>query len=282
MIPLEDLYSDILSKAIRGRDMGYEQAAKSAGVNWADVTKLKDGHFRPGDEPALRKLALVAQLDADALVASALNLWQPAPVEWPQGFEMYSSPYKNGIVVNSFLLWDADSHLAVAFDTGTDCDAMLDTIEKNKLQLHTILLTHSHGDHILELDRLMHKTGCTRAFIGAREPIDGVQATVKEGDSWQIGRFKISALETSGHSVGGITYVVEGLRAGQLFALVGDSIFAGSMGGGMVSYPDALENNIRKILTLPGNTVLCSGHGPLTTVAEEKAHNPFFAALFRS
>jgi len=58
--------------------------------------------------------------------------------------------------------------------------------------------------------------------------------------------------------------------------VVGDSMFAASMGGGMVSYKDALENNIQKILTLPDDTILCPGHGPLTTVGEEKVNNPFF------
>jgi glyoxylase-like metal-dependent hydrolase (beta-lactamase superfamily II) len=60
-------------------------------------------------------------------------------------------------------------------------------------------------------------------------------------------------------------------------AIVGDSIFAGSMGGGNVSYGDALKNNIEQILTLPPDTVLCPGHGPLTSVGEELKNNPFFA-----
>jgi len=60
-------------------------------------------------------------------------------------------------------------------------------------------------------------------------------------------------------------------------AVVGDSLFAGSMGGGNVSYRDALQNNIDKILTLRDETIICPGHGPMTTVAEEKKHNPFFA-----
>ena len=54
-------------------------------------------------------------------------------------------------------------------------------------------------------------------------------------------------------------------------------MFAGSMGGGGVSYPDALKNNIQQILTLPANTILCPGHGPLTSVGEEQRNNPFFA-----
>jgi glyoxylase-like metal-dependent hydrolase (beta-lactamase superfamily II) len=49
------------------------------------------------------------------------------------------------------------------------------------------------------------------------------------------------------------------------------------MGGGMVSYEEALRTNRENILTLPDDTVICPGHGPLTTVGEEKQHNPFFA-----
>ena len=72
-----------------------------------------------------------------------------------------------------------------------------------------------------------------------------------------------------------MTYVIEGLK--RPVAIVGDSLFAGSMGGGSVSYEDALQNNLKKILTLPDETMLCPGHGPMTTVGEEKVHNPFFA-----
>ncbi len=50
------------------------------------------------------------------------------------------------------------------------------------------------------------------------------------------------------------------------------------MGGGGISYETVLQTNRKKILSLPGQTILCPGHGPLTTVAEQKIHNPFFAA----
>ena len=72
-----------------------------------------------------------------------------------------------------------------------------------------------------------------------------------------------------------MTYVVTGLS--RPVAIVGDSLFAGSMGGGNVSYDDALRNNREKILTLPDETIVCPGHGPLTTVGKEKRDNPFFA-----
>ena len=92
--------------------------------------------------------------------------------------------------------------------------------------------------------------------------------------TFRAGALKIETRQTSGHSAGGITYVISGLP--RPVAVVGDAIFAGSMGGGAVSYTDALRNNRNKIFTLPNEAVLCPGHGPLTTVGEEKLHNPFF------
>jgi len=62
---------------------------------------------------------------------------------------------------------------------------------------------------------------------------------------------------------------------------VGDALFAGSMGGGMVSYDDALRNICEQVMTLPDDTIICPGHGPMTSVGEEKRHNPFFAHRVR-
>ena len=89
-----------------------------------------------------------------------------------------------------------------------------------------------------------------------------------------MGSLSLRSLHTYGHSVGGTTYLVDGLE--KPVAISGDSLFAGSMGGGMVSYQDALQNNREKIMTLPGETIVCPGHGPMTTIDEERRHNPFF------
>ena len=69
--------------------------------------------------------------------------------------------------------------------------------------------------------------------------------------------------------------MIEGLD--KPVAIVGDALFASSMGGGKVSYLDALRTTRNEILSLPDSTILCPGHGPLTSVAEELEHNPFFA-----
>ena len=75
-------------------------------------------------------------------------------------------------------------------------------------------------------------------------------------------------------SIGGLTYQITGLE--KPVAIVGDAIFAGSMGGGMVSYKNALRTNKEKVMTLPDETIICPGHGPVTTVGEERENNPFF------
>jgi glyoxylase-like metal-dependent hydrolase (beta-lactamase superfamily II) len=142
----------------------------------------------------------------------------------------------------------------------------------NGIKIQMILLTHAHPDHIADLARLKSVTQAA-AFVCKLEPIDGAE-TFEVSRKFTVGPLKIDTRQTSGHSRGGVTFVVAGLP--NRIAVVGDSIFASSMGGGGVSYEDALRNNREQILTLPDDTILCPGHGPLTTVGQEKEHNPFF------
>jgi glyoxylase-like metal-dependent hydrolase (beta-lactamase superfamily II) len=210
-------------------------------------------------------------LKARALIESGKESWQPAPVKL-DGFAQFNTPYED-MTVNSYLAWDTATGAAIAFDTGADCSGMLALLAEKKLTLKLILLTHTHGDHILELDRLKEKTGAP-AFVGEREPLEGAE-TFAAGRMFEVGAMTILSRLTWGHSKGGITYVVSGLP--RPVAVVGDAVFAGSMGGGGVSYAAALETNRSEILSLAPETILAPGHGPLTTVAEELAHNPFFA-----
>src|SRR5207302_10920823 len=158
---------------------------------------------------------------------------------------------------------------------GADCSAMLKRIEDEGVTLKLILLTHAHPDHVADLRRLRKATGAP-VYISELEPEEGAQS-IPEGKHFKIGTLAIEARLTSGHSPGGTTYFVTGLS--RPIAVVGDSLFAGSMGGGNVSYGDALRNNREKILMLPDETIVCPGHGPLTTVGKEKRENPFFAEV---
>jgi hydroxyacylglutathione hydrolase len=177
------------------------------------------------------------------------------------------------MAVNAYLVWDPASRAAAVFDTGADCTEIVRFANQEKLSVKLILLTHAHSDHVADLPRLREETG-GQVFAPARESVPGAE-TIDEGKRFRLGKLEIDTRLTWGHSRGGMTYVVTGL--GRPIAIVGDSLFAGSMGGGNVSYDDALRNNLEKILTLPDETIICPGHGPMTTVGEEKIHNPFFA-----
>lgn len=268
-IPLEDTFADVIGKAQRGLNLTDADLEARAEIAESDLIVLRGGHF---DEPVIRSLAPVLRLNAEALVALGAGTFIPAAITL-RGLECFNTPFDD-MTVNSYLVWDEATREAAAFDTGADATQMLEFLNTHGLRLKFLFLTHTHGDHILELDRLVEKTGAS-AFVGNREPaLDGAEA-FEAGKSFAFGRFDIGTRLTWGHARGGITYVVRGLE--QPLAIVGDAVFAGSMGGGGVSYADALSTNRAEIMTLPDETILACGHGPLTTVGEQKISNPFLA-----
>jgi hydroxyacylglutathione hydrolase len=266
-IPLEDSFADIIGKAMRGLKFTDAHAAELAGVTAGAINQLRDGEW---DEATARKVAPILGLKADALADLGNRAWTPNPVGI-EGLAQFNTVFED-MTVNAYLVWDPVSKEAVAFDTGTDIGGQLKLIAEKNLHLSLILLTHTHGDHIFDLDRLKEKTGAP-AFVSLHEPLEGAES-FDAGRKFSAGGLEIESRLTWGHSKGGITYVVSGLS--RPLAIVGDAMFAGSMGGGGVSYPDALATNRAEILTLPKETILCPGHGPLTTVGEQKVHNPFF------
>ncbi len=266
-IPLEDNFNDILGKAQRGLKLTTAQLAKQTSVSEADIVAVKSGK---ANEPVLRKLAPALNLSPDRLIAAAQKSWYPAAKEI-SGLACFNTPFED-YKVNAYLVWDPKTKQAIAFDTGSDCSGMLQLAQQKNLKITLILITHTHTDHIFELDRLKQATAAP-AFVCQLEPTDGAEPFAA-GKKFQVGNLGIESRQTSGHSSGGITFVVHGLE--KPVAIVGDAMFAGSMGGGMVSWADALRNNRQQILTLPDETLLCCGHGPLTTVGEEKKNNPFY------
>ena len=273
MIELEDNFSDIVGKAQRGLEISDSELARKSGANMHAIRKVRDGQF---DEATVRAIAPALNLDADALVELGQGKYKPSAIDNFDGLAQFNSSY-SGMLVNAYLVWDLGSKHAVAFDTGAECDGMLKLATKENLSIKMILLTHAHPDHVADLPRLREETGA-QIFAPAREPVPGAE-NIEEGKHFRLGQIDIEARLTWGHSPGGITFVCTGLA--RPIAVVGDSMFAGSMGGGNVSYKDAVQTNFEKILTLRDDTIICPGHGPMTSVGEEKEHNPFFAAKFR-
>ena len=266
-IPLEDNAWDILQKAQCGLGISVEELLRLSGVSLQDWNGIAAGN---GHESALLALAAVLGLRGEPLVAIARGRWHPRP-QSTDGLAMFNTPF-GGMTVNAYLFWDPATRDAALVDTGSDADPILGFLKEHGLRLQMILLTHSHGDHIFELDRIRERTGAA-AWISELEPIEGA-CGFAYGKEFTLGRLQVQTRHTSGHSPGGTTYCVHGLE--KPLAFVGDALFAGSMGGAKSSYTEALQNNLERIYSLPQETILCPGHGPLTTVGEERQHNPFY------
>jgi glyoxylase-like metal-dependent hydrolase (beta-lactamase superfamily II) len=270
-IPLEDNFDDVINKTQRGLKISDADLAARADVAAEDLAAIKSG--KPLDA-VIRRVARHLRLSPDALEALAHKRWYPEQPVFPRGFAMFNTPYGD-MTVNSYLVWDPRDRVAAAFDTGATCTAMLDTIHAEDLTLRYIFLTHTHEDHVADLEKLARET---KAEVWAHElepaELPGAK-TFKENAHFHLGVLAIKTLLTCGHSPGMTTYFVTGLS--WPLAIVGDSIFASSMGGSPTHFADQFRNNKEKILKLPRDTVLACGHGPLTTLAQEREHNPFFA-----
>ncbi|MEP6662554.1 MAG: MBL fold metallo-hydrolase [Verrucomicrobiota bacterium] len=266
-IPLEDSFADVIGKAQRGWKISDGDLSARAGISTEQLVKLKEGDF---DEAAAKKIAPSLKLSPNALVELGKKSWLP-PSHELNGLAQFNTTFED-MTVNAYLVFDPKTKEAVAFDTGADVSSMLDFAQKNSLKIKLILLTHTHPDHIADLAKLKKETGAT-AHVCEVEPTSGAE-TFSPGKTFSVSGLKIESRQTSGHARGGITFFVTGLEI--TVAIVGDAIFCCSMGGGMISYEEALRTNRQNIFSLPDKTVLCPGHGPLTTVAEQKQHNPFY------
>jgi hydroxyacylglutathione hydrolase len=267
-IPLEDNFTDVIGKAQRGLQINDQELAAQANVSVAEIARVKEGDANEG---VLRKVAPVLNLAPDALVELAKKSWYPSVPKDIPGLACFNTAWSD-MTVNSYLVWDPKTAQGVCFDTGADSSDMAKFAVSKQIRIQLILLTHTHPDHIADLERLKGATQAA-AFVCKLEAIEGAE-TFEAGKKFAVGNLQIETRQTKGHSRGGITYVVSGLP--NRIAVVGDAMFASSMGGGGVSYADALATNRQNILTLPDDTILCPGHGPLTTVGQEKVHNPFF------
>lgn len=271
ILPLEDLFNDVIAKSQRGLGLSDEDVAGRAGVKVESLRAAKGGEV---DESVLRALAGPLNLAAPALVTMARMEWRPLDVEL-DGLAQFNTTWHD-MTVNAYVIWDPVTKQAVAFDTGATSAPMVEFIKANGLQLELLLLTHTHPDHIADIEGL-RAAGAETVLVNEREPVAGAQTFAVGSAGWTVGALKIEPRNTYGHSKGGTTFVVTGLKVP--VAVVGDALFASSMGGGMVSFADALATNRKEIFSLPDETVVCPGHGPLTTIGEEKANNPFYPEL---
>lgn len=198
---------------------------------------------------------------------------------------------KNGYVVGC-----EATREAVLIDPGDEVDLLLDVVEAQSLKVRSILLTHAHVDHVTGVGRAKHAlhvpvhlhrddqflydaTPQQAAFFGLHcDPLPPIDRHYDLAETLTFGEYEVRVHHTPGHCPGGVCLAVgrQGLPKGDLF--VGDTLFAGSIGrtdlpGG--DHPTLIRSIKHVLFSFGDEAKVYSGHGPQTTIGQERRTNPF-------
>jgi glyoxylase-like metal-dependent hydrolase (beta-lactamase superfamily II) len=271
---LEDHLGDILRKGRLHAGVTLEAAAQASGLSPAALATLEETGTL-AERPNFAALARLLSLDAAKLERVAGG-WLPNPTPTDPWRELrLISTAQQGYAVNNYLVWDEVTREAALFDTGFDATPSIRLIEENQLALRYLFITHSHGDHVAGLPQLRERfpKARVRSSAAAAPPDQRNRAN----DCLQLGSLRVMNRATPGHAADGVSYVIGNWPDdAPHIIMVGDALFAGSMGKAGGAAAQARQQIREQILSLPPATLICPGHGPLTTVAEELANNPFF------
>ena len=194
---------------------------------------------------------------------------------------------------NSYIIGDEVTKNAIVVDPGDEPDRILDEINGSGLKVDSIICTHAHFDHIGAAGDLKKATGAklllnkndleTYGLAKDQAALWGYSVDdlpqpdgfIDEGDEIKVGDLSFRIMHTPGHSQGGICLYGEGIL------VTGDTIFAGSIGrtdfpGGSI---EELKKSFKRIIELPEDTKIYSGHGPETTIGRERVENFFMNEL---
>jgi hydroxyacylglutathione hydrolase len=231
---LEDEYSDIIRKASRG-------LVKK--VNSEDI------------EESSKEL----KLNFEALKNIKYGKYKPKKFDFSKKYEglrveKISSPFMEG-EVNAYVVLDEDN-ACVIIDTAQVPERIIEFVKRESIEVKYLLKTHEHQDHVEGVEDIQKEVG------GEVLDFDDMNNNIF------FGQREIKIFRTPGHSEKSLTFQIG------KFLFVGDSIFAGSLGGGMYSYEKLLES-AKKILSLDEDLIIFPGHGPATTIKEETKNNAF-------
>jgi hydroxyacylglutathione hydrolase len=195
---------------------------------------------------------------------------------------------------NCSVIGDEVSREAMVIDPGDDITEVLALVRRHQLTVKQIVVTHAHIDHVGGAMRLRQATGAPillnqndyallkmldaqAAWIGVPPPEKvEIDQSLAEGDLVRAGALEASVLHTPGHTEGSVCLYFPAENK----LIAGDTLFAGSIGrtdlpGG--SFAKIMASLHNRVLALPDDTIVVPGHGPLTTIGEERVRNPFLA-----
>lgn len=257
---LEDDYLDVLGKAMRGRGVDGSAVQASAHASDAQWRDFMGGVF---SVDLARACACELGLGEDALACHPSYHPQPLAMDGIRQLALPFGPYE----VNAWWLTAGDT--CVLFDAGCRA-ADLAAVLPGKPD--AALITHGHHDHVGGVDRLIRMA----VPVYAASDVVGALET-SAGQSLACGGFDLEVLDVSGHFTPSLAYLVHGLEREVL--VIGDALFAGSMGKTATPklYQQALSNLHVVLDGRPDELVILPGHGPATTLGEERRSNPFLA-----
>lgn len=181
-----------------------------------------------------------------------------------------------GFLSNTYLVADELGSQAVMIDAGGPVSPLLALLDRMRLSLTHVLLTHHHHDHVAELDQVLERHPGTPVLIHRleRELVRDATGPLEPGSAIESGALTIEPLHTPGHTAGMVSLLVEGAEV-----FTGDTLFKGSVGGvrapGHTTYSDLKTSIMDTLLSLPPRVRIHPGHSDPTTVAGELDHNPF-------
>ena len=201
----------------------------------------------------------------------------------------------SGHASNCWILFDETSREAAVIDPSADAEEIMRVLAEDSLTLTQIWLTHGHFDHIFAADTLRDKTGAplmihrkdahmltdayanaSALFFGEGETYREADGQLKGGDALRLGEHTVFVRHTPGHTAGSVTLVAD------TFLFTGDTLFENSIGRSDLPSGDAqaLSDSLRRLVKMPGDYTVCSGHGEITTLEKERKNNPFLKNLF--
>jgi len=193
---------------------------------------------------------------------------------------------------NCYIIGDEDSGTGAVLDPGDEAARIAMAVEQTGLEIGSIIVTHAHIDHVGAVAALVDEYACPVLMHAEAEPmlnqlptqammmglrfgkVPSVDLYIDDEEVLEVGDLRLRSLYTPGHAPGHLAFYVED----EGLVLSGDALFAGSVGrvdlpgGSMEVLMRSIEE---RLLTLPDETIVYSGHGPRTTIGDERVSNPF-------